>query len=262
MGKLFEYYIETDELHFKYAKGEPAVKGQEFHDYNEFLFFIDNEGKNFFISKNIQKDLAKGSLVFIPKEHFHQFCVETPESYVRCVLGFRETSEISELASEIADAIRVIEVPEERIVCVFENIIEMVKSKLSDNEKAMFIKASLIQLLIYLKQQHSGIISKSIHLSQIVKQAIDMIDEQYAKCLTVESIAQKLYVSPSTLSHKFSKELNISVYKYITKKRLAEANKLIRQGSSATNAAIQSGFSDFSCFYRLYKKYYKEQQSI
>lgn len=259
MDNLFEYYIETDDLHFKYAKGEPSVKGQEFHDYNEFWYFIDNKGKIFFISKNIQKDLVKGSLAFIPKEHFHQFCVETPERYVRCILGFRETSENSELVNEIADAIRVIEKPDERIIYVFESLIETVKSELSDKEKAMFIKASLTQLLIYLKQQRSGIINKSIHLSQIVKQAIDMIDEQYAQCITLESIAKKLYVSPSTLSHKFSRELNISVYKYITKKRLSEAHKLIRQGVSVTNAAIQSGFPDYSCFYRLYKKYYKEQ---
>ena len=38
MKKLFEYFIETDWFHLKYAKGEPAVKEQEFHDYNEFVF--------------------------------------------------------------------------------------------------------------------------------------------------------------------------------------------------------------------------------
>ena len=67
-----------------------------------------------------------------------------------------------------------------------------------------------------------------------------------------------LYVSPSTLSHKFSKELKISVYQYITKKRLSVAHKLIKQGESLKNAALSSGFNDYSCFYRLYKKYYKK----
>ena len=40
MENLFKYYIGTDKLHYKYAKGEPSAKGQEFHDYNEFVFFI------------------------------------------------------------------------------------------------------------------------------------------------------------------------------------------------------------------------------
>ena len=50
MENLFEYYIGTDKLHYKYAKGEPSAKGQEFHDYNEFVFFI--KGQSFFVSKN------------------------------------------------------------------------------------------------------------------------------------------------------------------------------------------------------------------
>ena len=32
---------------------------------------------------------------------------------------------------------------------------------------------------------------------------------------------------------------------------------LIQNGESQTSAALRSGFSDYSCFYRLYKKYYK-----
>ena len=84
-----------------------------------------------------------------------------------------------------------------------------------------------------------------------------MIDEKYSENLTVKSIAKLLYVSPSTLAHKFSKELNISVYRYITKKRLSAAHELIQNGESLTHAAFSCGFTDYSCFYRLYKKYYK-----
>ena len=31
MKKLFDYYFESENSHFKYAKGEPAIKQQEFH---------------------------------------------------------------------------------------------------------------------------------------------------------------------------------------------------------------------------------------
>ena len=69
MESLFEYYIESDNLHLKYAKGEPAVRKQEFHNYNEFVLFIN--GNASLISKNIQQKLTHGSLILIPKEHFH-----------------------------------------------------------------------------------------------------------------------------------------------------------------------------------------------
>ena len=94
-------------------------------------------------------------------------------------------------------------------------------------------------------------------LPRLEKSSLDIIDEKYTENLSVENIANLLYVSPSTLSHKFSKELNISVYQYITKKRLSVAHELIWQGESLKNAALDSGFNDYSCFYRLYRKYYK-----
>ena len=256
MEKLFEYYIETDTFHFKYAKGEPAVKEQEFHDYNEFVMFIS--GKSFLNSKNIQQELTPGSIILIPKEHFHQFHVSEPEKYVRCILGFRETPEIYKLVHEVMDMIKVIVAPDENVVSVFDNLIAIVKSELSNEEKNLFIRASLIQLLIYLKHHTYEIISKSNNLSPVVNYALNIIDAKYAENLSVKSIAKQLYVSPSTLSHKFSKELNISVYQYITKKRLSVAHELITYGETFKSAALSSGFNDYSCFYRLYKKYYKK----
>lgn len=254
MENLFEYYIKTDKLHLKYAKGEPAVIEQEFHNYNEFVLFLD--GSASLISKNIQQKLTHGSLVLIPKEHFHHFCVEQPQTYERLILGFREVPEINRLVCEVMNTIKVIPVPDEKVVSVFENLIQIVKSDICDEDKKLFIYSALIQLLIYLEQNTSGAISKSVSLSFEVSQALSIIDEKFRENLSVKSIADMLCVSPSTLSHKFSKELNISLYRYITKKRLMEAHKLIKNNETLSSAAMKSGFCDYSCFYRLYKKYY------
>ena len=258
MEDTFEYYIEEEDFHFKYAKGAPSVKGREFHDYNEFVFFID--GKARLISKNIQQHLERGSIIIIPQEHFHQFCITKPQSYVRCILGFSRTSEMSELICDVMDSVKVISAPEERLIGVFENVMEIIKSDLGRKEKVLFIRSSLIQLLVYFRQSCSEVIEKSTMLSPTVIGALGIIDEKYNKNLSVESVANLLYVSASSLSHKFRKELNISVYQYITKKRLMEAHKLIKAGETISHSAEKCGFSDYSCFYRLYKKYYKSTQ--
>lgn len=255
MEQLFEYYIETDKFHFKYAKGEPAVKEQEFHDYNEFVFFI--KGESFLVSKNIQQDLVPGCIVMIPQEQFHQFYISQPDEYIRCILGFRKTTENNKLISEVMKIINVITVPDKNIVAVFENLIEIAKSEINREEKELYIQAAVIQLLIFLKLYPYETINKSITVSPIVNKTLDVIDEKYTENLSVESIAKQLYVSPSTLAHKFKKELNISVYQYITKKRLSVAHNYINGGETLVSAALKSGFNDYSCFYRLYKKYYK-----
>lgn len=257
MENLFEYYVENENFHFKYAKGEPSLKDREFHHYHEFVFFI--EGSSYFISKNIQQVLSPGSIVLIPKEKFHQFRVTNSSEYHRCILGFRETPETSDLIHEIMDEVKIISTPNKTIIDLFENMSETVKSQLTDETKRLFIQASLIQLLIYFKQYVPSEITQNINISPIVQQALTYIDENYTQKLSVEGIAKHLYISPSTLAHKFTKELNITVYQYISKKRIVSVNKLVEKGESYTEAATKSGFSDYSCFYRIYKKYYQEK---
>jgi len=256
MEKGFKYYLKTDNFHIKYAKGEPMIKNQEFHDYNEFIFFI--AGESFLVSKNIQEQLVPGSIIIVPKEHFHQFYIKNPENYIRLILGFRENPKINKLVQEVMNMVKVVVTPDKKITSVFFDLIEIVKSNLEVSEKNMFIEASLIQLLIYLKQSTSEVVLKSVKLSPLVMQAINIIDEKFTDNLSVKIIADLLYVSPSTLAHKFSKELNISIYKYLTKKRLSVAHELIRNGEPLMSAALRSGFRDYSCFFRLYKKYYKK----
>lgn len=254
MEKLFEYYINGENFHFKYAKGKPAVENKEYHDYNEFVFFIS--GNASFISKNIQQKLKNGSIVMIPKEHFHQFCVKDQNNYVRCILGFYETPELKKLVSQAMNTVKIIDAPNAEIISLFENLIKIAESNLSDEEKSIFAKGSLMHLTVYCKNPLFKAISSNLNLSPVVSRSLEIIDEQYKNTLTVEDIAKQLFVSYSTLTHKFREEMNIPIYRYITKKRLAEAHKLINQGKTLIFAAQNSGFTDYSGFYRLYKKYY------
>lgn len=253
MEHLFEYYIQNDDFHFKYAKGEPSVKNREFHNYHEFVFFM--EGEAYFISKNIQQELLPGSLILIPQDAFHQFCVTNPCKYKRCILGFHATPEILSLIDEIMTEVKIVLMPAKRILRLWESIIETVTGDLSEEIKQLFIRASLIQMLVYMKQGLTGEITQNLNISPLVQQALSYIDLHYTQKITVESIAGQLYVSPSTLAHHFKKELNIPIYQYISKKRILSVHKLVEAGESYAKAAVDSGFNDYSCFYRIYKKY-------
>lgn len=255
MENLFKYQIASEHIHFKYIKGNPAIIGQEFHDYNEFILFMD--GSSRLISKDIQQPLKKGSLILIPKGHFHQFDITSPLKYTRCIFGFREIPEMNSLICEVFNTVKVITNPDQKILTAFEDMIAITKSNLRDAEKKLFLNAVLVQLIIHFKHDAVEAISENINISPVVREALRIIDGNFTKPLSVTSVAKLLYVSPSTIAHKFSEELQISVYQYIIKKRMALARQYIESGEPLTSAATKSGFSDYSCFYRLYKKYYK-----
>ncbi len=259
MKDSFEYYFESDRLHLKYARSIPAVRGDEYHDYDEFVFFLGGDVR--FISNDIQKQLQVGNIVLIPKGSFHQFVV-MGEDYTRCILGFYKTKELDCLVSSVMSEIKIIEQPTKAVQHLMKGLIDAAKCDMPPEEKGLYLYASMIHLLAQFKTAQSGIISKNSSVSKIVHDAISIIDAFYKEPLTVEEIAKRLCVSPSLLSHKFKKEMSVSVYQYVIKKRLYAARERIRSGVPVTEAALQCGFPDYSCFLRIYKRHYRDLPSV
>lgn len=72
--------------------------------------------------------------------------------------------------------------------------------------------------------------------------------------LTVESIARAFYLSQSQLNRVFHKKVGSSVYQYLQLKRLIEARLMLKAGRTPDDVARACGYSDYSCFYKAYRK--------
>ena len=93
-------------------------------------------------------------------------------------------------------------------------------------------------------------------LSALVQNALQYIGDHLSDNMTVESIASELYVSKYYLSHAFTKEVGVSVYRYIMMRRLLMARQLLLAGESAGQVCRSCGFSDYTSFYRAFKSEY------
>lgn len=93
--------------------------------------------------------------------------------------------------------------------------------------------------------------------SDSIIKAINCINNNLSRNISVTEIARECNVSVNTLERRFLRELNISPSAYIRKKRLANAAKLLSEGHSVTEAAEMSGFADCSNFILLFKKAYQ-----
>lgn len=91
---------------------------------------------------------------------------------------------------------------------------------------------------------------------------IEYIDSHLCEPITLETICKELYISKSKLHKIFDHHLNITPKKYIRSKRLSLAQKLLHQGLGATNIYEKCGYSDYSSFYRSFKKEFGYPPSI
>jgi AraC-like DNA-binding protein len=245
--------IESENFYYKYAQGRSALHGDEFHDFDEIVYCIS--GGNRLIAKNVQAEIPAGSIIFIPREHYHHFVYENEDSYLRSILHFYGSGEIRKLMQETACGVKVVTSPSEHSVSILSHLIKCSVLGLQNDDAELLLRSAFTALLID-ERLFGKSIEKSIPFSGITRAAIDYIDENYNLPISLEDIANCVKVSVSTLSHVFCRDLSISVYRYVTEKRLSAVRGMVEDGTPIVEAALLCGFSDYSAFYRLYKKKY------
>ena len=89
---------------------------------------------------------------------------------------------------------------------------------------------------------------------ELIPMVLDYIEEHYGEPLNLEQLAASFYVSKYYLSHLFSKKTGISLFRYLTQKRLMEARQLLARGVPPSEVCQRCGFGDYANFYRAFKE--------
>lgn len=97
--------------------------------------------------------------------------------------------------------------------------------------------------------------SRSIKNSSILGEAIRIIQNQYTENLSLDDVAQQVFISPFYLSHLFRVELGVTFLEYLTRIRMDEAKRLLSDRSLAImDISIQVGYEDPNYFSKVFKK--------
>ncbi|HEX3014837.1 MAG TPA: AraC family transcriptional regulator, partial [Desulfobacteria bacterium] len=90
---------------------------------------------------------------------------------------------------------------------------------------------------------------------QAVQTVADFITKNYRKKLTIEEIAQVVYLSPCYLSRVFKQSLGCTLMEYLTQVRVEQAKQMLRKPKyNVMQAAVECGFEDPAYFTRVFKK--------
>ena len=90
----------------------------------------------------------------------------------------------------------------------------------------------------------------------VIRKILDYINEHITEDLSIDRIAEAMYLNRSYLMHLFKSETGYTIGKYISEKRLFLANHLIGEGVSITDACYRSGFRNYSAFFQAYRNKY------
>lgn len=88
-----------------------------------------------------------------------------------------------------------------------------------------------------------------------VETACTFMEENFAQRLSLSQICHQIGLSKSTLLRAFTKSKGVTPYHYLENIRVEAAKKLLEQGISPAEAALQAGFSDQSHFTNYFSRF-------
>lgn len=123
-------------------------------------------------------------------------------------------------------------------------------------------KSKTIDELNYLLKEVSLSIAAKINnynnknIKMVLRKAIDYINEHYTEQITLNEVAEKIFVSSCYISRMFKKELGKNFVDYLNGLRIEKAKELLKDPKYKTyEIAELVGIPDAHYFSRLFKKY-------
>jgi AraC-like DNA-binding protein len=99
----------------------------------------------------------------------------------------------------------------------------------------------------------SGPMNETVHMDHRIINVLNSIHAKGSRTIGLEKLADEIGLSPSRLSHLFSKEMGLSIKQYLLWQKLNHAVFKIGAGRSMLEAATEAGFSDGSHFSRTFR---------
>ncbi|EMS69655.1 response regulator transcription factor [Ruminiclostridium cellobioparum] len=136
------------------------------------------------------------------------------------------------------------------------------------SESAEELNSLLEDVAVRIAEKVNNFNNKSIKL--ILRKAIDYIQEHYSEQVTLNEVAENIYVSTFYISRMFKKELGKSFVDYLNDVRIEKSKELLKDIKYKTYEVAEIvGISDPHYFSKLFKKYsgmtpseYRETQVI
>ncbi len=239
------------------------------HDFYELYFLL--AGDVTYTIESRQYHVMPGDLLLISPRELHQICIR-PEmaAYERYVLWVdpqlltKYSTPLSDLTEYLdpsshshGNLVRIRPEDHHKLQSLFEQLWQESESDIYGSD--LLRESLLVQLLVTINRLANRDSGKHEELGRpgnAVSTVVDYINLHYSEPLSLDQLAELVYVSKYHLSHEFNRQVGTSVYRYIQKKRLLIARQLLAQGSKPNEVYTACGFGDYAGFYRAFKGEY------
>ena len=249
MKKEIRTVVYDESLRIEAYRFEGILQPFPNHFHEHYVIGFVESGERCLSCRNTDYTIGQGSVVLFNPGDNHA-CIQSDDGTLD-YRGFNISKEIMlELAEEVTGKRQLPGFSEnvirdDEVICCLRPLHEMVmngNSDLGKEENLLFLLSGLIQN--YSQPFENGI----PECRKEIEKACKFIEQHFTERISLEQICRQAGVSKSMLLRAFTKSKGITPYRYLETIRINEAKKLLSNGVSVLDAAIETGFSDQSHF--------------
>lgn len=219
------------------------------HFHEHYVIGLVEGGERVLSCKNREYALEAGCMVlFCP--HDNHACVQNDSGWfdyrglnigAEVLLDFAE--ELTGKREPLVFCNNVIQ--DDEMACAFRLLHERIMGETDDLGTEEMLLLFLSLLIQNYGQPFAAYVSAC---REEIENACAYMEKHFAERLSLAQICHAVGLSKSTLLRAFTKEKGITPYRYLETVRVNAAKKLLREGVSPVDAAVETGFADQSHF--------------
>lgn len=240
--------------HFGYISSSHIPHMANWHKDIELLAGTNGEGYVECEEENIH--FCKGDVVVINSGISHRIRTDSHVEYYFLII---DTLFLTECGFDLDSISIQKKIYDKDVFDTFMKIVDITHS--DDKFRVLKTRLHLSELMLLLFESFVKFspASEENHKEKLhSKKAIEYIQNNYAKPLTVEKIAEYVGVGRTRLSKEFKAFTGVTLLEQINDIRCKNARNFILSGINVSEAAKMCGFDNMSYFTKTYKKYVGE----
>ena len=253
--KLFVYRDSSSYLHHTLTL-DPATDDFTFksHSHNMVEVYYFLRGNARFVVEGNVFPLERGNILVMASGQTHHLLLEPSVAYERMALLIDTAAvppEYEALSEQIYEGANLFSLEKKEQIWFEESFAVITKAPEDMQKNLVFSFATMIFGLLSTKL--SRITEPKVE-NDIIKKTVNYINKNLSQELSLDTIANALFISRVSLNRKFREMMGCTVWEYVIRRRIYSARQRLFLGGSVTDAYQKSGFNDYSSFFRAYKK--------
>lgn len=264
---LQNYNVIGDDFFYHHTvtkqNGKTYYHGPEVHRQYEVMYLLGGEIS--YIIEGETYNATPGDMIFVSPNEIHTLKINGKLTYERAVVLFDMSVmerlisgadvKLSLFSPENTKKLRVIDKETVSRFGIWRILSEMIECNEAEPYKRLTVVSKLIEFMICL-DKIAGNVSESAptEVDPLIQKITEYVERNIEKPITLSEMSRELFVSTSTLSHRFSEYMNMPLNRFIAVKKMHRADELMREGLSASEVSRLVGYENYTSFFYNYKK--------